>query len=129
MRRLLVAVSVIALGAVACATAPVPASNTPDAAAACASIAAAGSARVHAVIAAHTACSTDADCVVIPQGARCFDQCTTVVAKSGVPAIDAAVADVDAHECADFAARGCRVVPPPCAPPPAGVSCRGGVCG
>jgi hypothetical protein len=128
MRRLLVALSAVALGAAACAASPVPASNTAGAAPACAAIARAGAARVHAAIAAQTACSTDADCVVIPQGARCFDQCTTVVAKSGVPVIDAVVADVDAHECADFAAQGCRAEVPPCAPPPAGVSCRSGVC-
>jgi hypothetical protein len=129
MRKVIAVLSLAAAGAVACATSSVPASSSAsEGAPTCASTAREGSNRVHAAIAAHVACAADADCVVIPQGARCFDQCTTVVAKGGVSAIEAVVADVDARECADFAARGCRVEVPPCAPPPTTVSCRSGVC-
>jgi hypothetical protein len=114
----------------ACASASVPGEPlaAPRSPAACASIAAKAAERVQGIASAQRACSTDADCVLVAQGASCFDHCTTSMALGGKAALDAMVADVDAHECREFAAQGCRVEVPPCAPPPAAAACRAGQC-
>jgi hypothetical protein len=114
----------------ACASSSVPGETpaTAQPAGACSAIAAKAAQRVQTIAAAQRACSTDADCVLVGQGASCFDHCTTSIARAGQPAVDAMVADVDAHECRDFAAQGCRVEVPPCAPPPAAATCRAGQC-
>jgi hypothetical protein len=121
---------VLALAAVlpACATSPTVTTETgatpPPS---CASIARQAAQRVEAVAAGQRACSSDADCVVVPQGSSCFDHCTTSIARAGQPALAAIVADVDARECRDFAAQSCRVEVPPCAPPRA-AGCHAGQC-
>ena len=115
----------------ACASSSVPGETTPataQAPASCAAIAARAAGRVQGIAAAQRACIADADCVIVAQGASCFDHCTTSIASAGKPAVDAMVADVDAHECRDFAAQGCRVEVPPCAPPPPAATCRAGRC-
>ncbi|MGH7297010.1 MAG: hypothetical protein ACRELB_18880 [Polyangiaceae bacterium] len=127
MRHALTALLLALPTAVACAaSAPVP-PKPPEAAASCDSLAAKAAARVQPVIEAHRACASDADCVTVAQGASCFDHCTTSMAREGQAAVKATVAEVDAAECAAFAAQGCHVVPPPCAPPAAPV-CREGSC-
>jgi hypothetical protein len=127
MKALVPVVVVILSGSVACAaSAPVPVTE-PRPASSCESLAREAAARVDAVLAAHRACGSDADCTTVPQGASCFDHCTTAIARSGEPALQAIVADVDAKECHDFAAEGCRVVPPPCMAP-AATTCRSGMC-
>lgn len=129
---LLPAAAVILAAAAACASAPPPAAagastavpSTPS----CADLRAYALHRLDDVLAAHRACTTDADCVSVGFGASCFDACSRSVAKSGQPALDAASADIDADECRDFKAQGCRSEVPPCAPP-APVACRQGICG
>ncbi len=67
-----------------------------------------------AEIAKHTACTTDADCVSIGVGSACFDVCNRAVSKSDVDAVNGLLSKAD---CQQFQAAGCRVTPPPCAPP------------
>jgi hypothetical protein len=133
MNRLLsTALALVAVlpAAGACASSSVPGEPTvmPPSGASCSAIAARAAQRVQAIAAAQRGCSTDADCVIVGQGASCFDHCTTSIARAGQPAVDAMVADVGAHECREFAAQGCRVEVPPCAPPPAAATCRAGQC-
>lgn len=72
---------------------------------------------VQPVLEAHRACSADADCVVIPNGTSCFDSCTTVIAKEGATVVQAAYDHASATKCGPFTQAGCKVIPPPCAPP------------
>jgi hypothetical protein len=136
MNKVLVVLLLAASGAVACgssptaspqAASPVASVEAPAAGEACGAPARQAADRVSAVTSAQRACSADADCIVVPQGASCFDHCTTVIARSGRAALDAVVADVGAHECREFLALGCRIEVPPCAPP-GQPSCKAGLC-
>ena len=130
MRASLPAVLLLVAGAAACAASPPPSpvtSSSPPVDS-CKAIAQQAAQRVGVVLGAQRSCASDADCLVVPQGASCFDHCTTVIARAGQPALQSVVADVDAHECRDFATQGCRVEVPPCSPPGA-AACHKGVCG
>ena len=133
MKLSLLSVSVAAVlaGAAACASAPPPAAASAPTAgpssSSCADLRAHALRRLDDVLAANGACTTDADCVSVGLGGSCFDACSRSVAKNGQPALDAASADVDAHECRDFKAQGCTAWAPPCAPPPP-TACRKGIC-
>jgi hypothetical protein len=128
MKRLLAVLLLVVPAAAACAASPPPAAATSSAPASCASLAKAAAARVRSVVEAHLACTSDADCVTIGQGASCADQCTTSMAREGDAAHQAIEADVDARECKQFREQGCRVESPPCMAPPA-PACREGKCG
>lgn len=118
----------VALGAAACASSPIPPGEPPSPTPACATLARQAADRVGAVLAANRACTTDADCALVGQSASCFDHCTTAIAGAGKEALRLLVTDVDAHECQEFTAAGCRVEVPPCTPPNA-AACHAGVCG
>lgn len=77
---------------------------------------------------ANRTCSADADCTFVGRATSCFDSCTGVVAKSGMPAVDQAKASAEATECKAFKAGGCKRVVPPCAPP-LPPTCHEGRCG
>ncbi len=84
-------------------------------------------ASVQSAVDGNLTCSTDADCTVVTFAAVCFDACTRVVNRTGVAAVNAAIAKVNAGPCATFASDGCQVETPPCAPPqPA--RCNAGQC-
>lgn len=83
--------------------------------------------RVQAVVDANGACSTDADCVSMAIGTSCFDVCTRTVAAAGRAAVEQALATEDERSCPSFAAAGCKLVVPPCAPPRA-PTCHAGRC-
>ena len=109
MKRLLAVLLLVVPTAAACAASPPPAAATAEASASCAALAKAAAARVRSVVEAHLACTSDADCVTIGQGASCADQCTTSMAREGDAAHRAIEADVDARECRQFREQGCRV--------------------
>jgi hypothetical protein len=115
----------VIMGLVACADQGVR--SPENASEPCSDIAAAAGKRVRDVAYANQACATDADCLTVGDAADCFDSCSISIGRSGEPAYRAAVADVNAHACTDFAARGCQVIHPPCAPAPP-VSCQHGIC-
>jgi hypothetical protein len=84
-------------------------------------------ASVQSAVDGNITCSTDADCTVVTFAALCFDACTRVVNHTGVAAVNAAIAKVNAGPCATFGSEGCQVEIPPCTPPqPA--SCNAGKC-
>ena len=93
----------------------------------CAQQAKPASDKVNAAIEANQTCSADADCMTIAVHSTCFDACTTPIAKSGQAAVEQAISSVSQDECQAFAAVGCKVIIPPCAPPMAPV-CREGKC-
>ena len=127
MRQALAVLLLVLPTAAACAaTSPVP-PTSPRPPESCDLLASKAASRVQPVIQAHRACASDADCMTVAQGASCFNHCSTSVAREGQAALQAAVADVDAAECATFKAQSCHVVPPPCMPPPPAV-CRAGSC-
>ncbi|HEY5242008.1 MAG TPA: hypothetical protein VIJ22_11105 [Polyangiaceae bacterium] len=116
-------------GAAACASSASPPANpvTSTPGTSCQDIEQQGVRRIGAVLAAHKACTADADCESVSQGGTCFDHCTARMAREGDAALQAVTADVAAHECRDFAARGCHAVSPPCMALPA-AACHHGVC-
>jgi len=79
------------------------------------------------------ACSADADCELVDYGLRCFADCgyPSAVASSAVPALEAAIADIDEDNCDRFEAANCSdPIQLPCDPPdgvPSAV-CRSGQC-
>jgi hypothetical protein len=127
--------AIVLLGLFACAANPPPPEAPPvtspaqgTAGSECVALAAKAGARVRSVLEANLACSTDADCTTVGYGAACFDACTRPMARAGEAAFHALVADVEAHECRDYSAIGCKPpLPPPCAPPPP-ATCKQGVC-
>jgi hypothetical protein len=127
MQNVVVFLAVVAVGAAACATAPVTSSTALAPGAPCTSLAKQAAHRVQSVISSYGMCSRDEDCVTVPQGASCFDHCTTSMARAGEAALRAIVADVDAGECREFTSEGCTVEVPPCGPPWR-AACRNGVC-
>jgi hypothetical protein len=93
----------------------------------CAAEAKAAATTVLDAVAAHRACTTDADCVMVEVNASCFDVCTRAVAHAGVDAVQAARTATETGACATFAAHGCKLITPPCAPP-AAPTCVSGAC-
>lgn len=83
--------------------------------------------KVNAAVEAHRTCSVDDDCMTIEVRSSCFDACTTSIAKSGQAAVEQAMSSAGQDECQAFAAAGCKVIVPPCAPPSPPV-CREGKC-
>lgn len=83
--------------------------------------------KVNAAVEAHRTCSVDADCMTIEVRTTCFDACTTSIAKSGQAAVEQAMSSASQDECQAFAAAGCKMIIPPCAPPSPPV-CREGKC-
>lgn len=79
------------------------------------------------MIDAHSACTSDDDCVTIAFSASCFDSCDRAVAKSGEADVKAARERVDAGVCATYRARGCKLIVPPCVPPER-ARCESGRC-
>lgn len=71
--------------------------------------------KVEQVITGHLSCVVDSDCAVVAFAASCFDACTRVVAASATADVQAAIDDVDAHECKVARDDGCSFFPPPCA--------------
>jgi hypothetical protein len=104
-----------------------PSSSAPEATVDCNAVAAKAGARVLEVLSANEACTTDADCTTVGFASQCFDSCSRGIAQKGAAAFSAIVADVNAHECKDFAAHGCKLTVPPCLPPKP-VACRKGIC-
>lgn len=96
-------------------------------AAVCERTSGAARARVEKAVTENQTCQSDADCVVTPVNATCFDACTTAVNVTGRGAVDRASTLVEASECKAWKDTGCTLVRPPCAPPAAPV-CRQGVC-
>ena len=93
----------------------------------CGAASAQAEASVQSVADGNLTCLTDADCTVVTFAALCFDACTRVVNQTGVDAVNAAIAKVNAGPCATFASEGCQVERPPCVPPqPA--RCNAGKC-
>jgi hypothetical protein len=82
---------------------------------------------VLAVVAQNATCTTDADCTNVGLGSKCFDICTRAVNRSGVEAVNAASRKVGDTTCKPFLDKGCRVIPPPCAPP-SEAACKNGKC-
>jgi hypothetical protein len=128
MRASVVTLVLVAVGAAACATTE-PAGPEPETppSSECEALARQAARRVDAVLAEHRHCVSDSDCVSVGHAAGCFDHCTTAMARGGTSALQSIQAEVDAHECRDFAAQGCRVEAPPCAAP-ATVACRHWIC-
>jgi hypothetical protein len=84
-------------------------------------------ARVRTVIDANATCSTDAECVTVPNAASCFDACFTATNTVGKGAVDRATTVVEASECKIFNESGCKLITPPCVPP-SQPRCEGGKC-
>ncbi|HEY8077841.1 MAG TPA: hypothetical protein VIF62_27130 [Labilithrix sp.] len=118
--------SAFALLATACATASAPPVET-TAAPSCDDLAGAARKEVSSAIESHAACTQDSDCVETALAASCFDSCSRVVASSGAFDVKAARAKVDDAQCKEFAARGCKMIVPPCAPPRP-PRCNAGAC-
>ena len=100
--------------------------GSPDLAS-CAGASGAAAKRVLDVAGANVACAADADCATVNVGASCFDACTRSVNQAGKGAVDRAQTLVEAGECKPFHAGGCKLTPPPCAPP-AAPACKAGRC-
>ena len=83
--------------------------------------------KVDEAIAANLACSSDDDCQILHIHTACFDACVRAVAKSGREAIEQAMSSASDAECKAFAASGCKLIAPPCAPPEP-PACRDGKC-
>jgi hypothetical protein len=119
----------VSLVLVACSTGPSSAELTsapghPS----CDTLAASAAREVGSAIAAHAACSSDADCVTVGFGASCFDACSRMMNIVGTSELSAASERVESAQCKEFAERGCKLIPPPCMAPPA-PSCKAGSCG
>jgi len=74
----------------------------------------AGRRHSEALDAADKSCTSDADCEVASSLVTCRDDCAfeSPVASRGRAAFDAAIADINAEECASFAAMGCMAPAP-----------------
>jgi hypothetical protein len=106
----------------------VPAATAAPAGASCKETADRGRDEVLAVVNQSLNCAADADCTVTSIGAACFDVCSRAVSTKLLPAVQAAMADVDSTTCATYKQDGCRFDVPPCAPPMA-PRCVNGKCG
>jgi hypothetical protein len=62
-------------------------------------------------------CAQDSDCVVIGNTTSCYDACTAIVSVTEKPNVEAAQKEASEKDCAPYTAAGCKVTPPPCAPP------------
>jgi hypothetical protein len=80
------------------------------------------------VVEANLTCVTDADCVTVGFGTRCFDSCTRNVNTKGAEAVRQAEAHVNETICKTFKEDGCTFDVPPCAPPRP-PKCTAGKCG
>lgn len=117
------------LGLAACSAEPaqMPSSAT-GGGASCTQSADAARHKVQVAIDANRACTTDADCTLVPAATSCFDSCTDVIAIGGEAAVEQSKASAEASECKAFAAAGCKLIAPPCVPP-IPPTCRAGRCG
>jgi hypothetical protein len=84
--------------------------------------------RVEKVVSDNQTCAADADCAAIEVHTTCFDTCYRVVNTAGKGAVDRAETLVEAAECKEFHEHDCKLVIPPCAPPPGAVKCTNGKC-
>lgn len=84
---------------------------------ACDALASAARSEVGKALEGNQACSDDKDCIAVEFAADCFDSCSRTTNTSGVAAVDAAKASVNAAQCKQFQEQGCKVERPPCAPP------------
>ncbi len=123
MTRALVLVPWALVLAAACGSSEPPPAKGDD----CEVTRAAASHMLSAVAGDNQRCATDADCVVVPISASCFDGCTVSVNQTGKGALDRALTPVEAGPCKAFSNAGCTKVIPPCAPPSPPV-CREGLC-
>jgi hypothetical protein len=77
-----------------------------------------------AIAAADQSCAVDSDCAVAFTEVACLVPCPgagpLVASRAGVDAIAAAVTSINQGSCADSAANGCSVLPPPCPMRPPG---------
>jgi hypothetical protein len=82
--------------------------------------------RLRAVVEAHQACTTDADCVSVSLSTACVDQCAAAINQEGAQRLPAVIAAVNAEVCAGSTEGHCTLLHPPCAParPPACVAGR-----
>jgi hypothetical protein len=72
-------------------------------------------------------CAKDGDCKEASFSAGCFDSCSRAVNLSGASDVAATQDRVNAAQCREFTAKGCKVVIPPCVPPDT-PKCVAGVC-
>jgi hypothetical protein len=117
VRSVLAAVWLLGFGAAGCTTSKAMCDAEQEAA----------RAKVEQVITSHLACTVDSDCVVVAFAASCFDSCTSVLAASAKADFQAAIADVNAHECQTANDDGCTFFAPPCVGR-APATCPAGVC-
>jgi acyl-CoA reductase-like NAD-dependent aldehyde dehydrogenase len=77
---------------------------------------------------ADLSCQADEDCVVVWTTTDCSDTCSVLVSRAGAEKVQAAIDEANATVCLGFSDAGCRIVRPPCAPPPRW-ACLSGTCG
>ncbi|HMJ56728.1 MAG TPA: hypothetical protein VK540_31885 [Polyangiaceae bacterium] len=77
---------------------------------------------------ADLSCQTDEDCVVVWTTTDCSDTCSVLVSRGGAEKVEAAIDAANATVCRGFSEAGCRIVTPPCSPPPRW-ACLSGTCG
>ena len=101
--RNVTALCVVLFASVAgCHPAVAPRGSDDEKAAACREHLRAASDPMSTAIAGHQDCATDADCVLVPFGAACFDACTRVMSRTGAAAYEKARGDT-ATPCAELA--------------------------
>lgn len=81
---------------------------------------------VESVRLANLECSEPGDCTFFDPSTQCRGDCPKAVAGGGLEAVEEAVTRVNETVCRDFAADGCPVATPGCAPVAA--TCQAGVC-
>jgi hypothetical protein len=75
----------------------------------------------------HAQCTDTADCVSTSLAAKCFDSCSRSVNKNFTSDVSAAKDRVNAAQCKQFEAQGCKLIIPPC-PPPDPATCISNIC-
>jgi hypothetical protein len=105
-----------------CEFAPCPAST-------CDALVSSARDELQKVLASHSACATDADCVEMRPTADCFATCSGVANKSGLSDMAAAKDRINSAQCKQFAAQGCQLVLPGCIPLGAPRCLPEGICG
>ncbi len=78
-----------------------------------------------AIEAADRSCNDVADCIAAPLRISCREDCPLALAfsEAGVSSLEAAVEDIEAHQCAAFDAVGCSIQPTRCTEPPLDFDC------